>query len=205
MSLVNTLKNLKSNLFGGPGNTGFSKPPPSKVDGIGMTKTPTSSLDSDPLRFGTYQFPKDVFENGQLGHYMVFYVNQQNRSKYAYGKVKGYNGPDAGEDLDAATNGTGLQSGANRLKLNNKYYDLILHRNNLKPIGFKFDEIEDSVWESDVSYYGQGHFNQINHIVECILNKKNPKYSVVQGIRSVKCALAAIKSAELNVPIKISG
>jgi hypothetical protein len=117
MSLVNTLKNLKSNLFGGPGNTGFSKPPPSKVDGIGMTKTPTSSLDSDPLRFGTYQFPKDVFENGQLGHYMVFYVNQQNRSKYAYGKVKGYNGPDAGEDLDAATNGTGLQSDANRLKL----------------------------------------------------------------------------------------
>ena len=86
MSLVNTLKNLKSNLFGGPGNTGFSQSPPSKVQRIGMTSTPMSSLDSDPLQFGTYQFPKDVFENQQLGHYMVFYVNVQDRSKYEYGK-----------------------------------------------------------------------------------------------------------------------
>ena len=51
-----------------------------------MTKSPISSLDSDPLRFGTYQFPKDVFENQQLGHYMVFYVNVQERSKYDYGE-----------------------------------------------------------------------------------------------------------------------
>ena len=87
MSIVNTLKNLKTNLFGGPGNTGFTKPPPSKVQGIGMTGTPISSLDSDPLSFGTYQFPKDVFENQQLGHYMVFYVNVQDRTKYSYGKT----------------------------------------------------------------------------------------------------------------------
>ena len=86
MSIVNTLKNLKTNLFGGPGNTGFAQPGPSKVQGIGMTGTPTSSLDSDPLSFGTYQFPKDVFENQQLGHYMVFYVNKTNQSKYVYGK-----------------------------------------------------------------------------------------------------------------------
>ena len=83
MSIVNTLKNLKTNLFGGPGNTGFSMPAPSKVQNIGMT--PTAVLDSDPLRFGTYQFPKDVFENNQLGHYMVFYVNEQKRTKYDYG------------------------------------------------------------------------------------------------------------------------
>ena len=83
MSIVNTLKNLKTNLFGGPGNTGFSMPAPSKVQNIGMT--PTAVLDSDPLRFGTYQYPKDVFENDQLGHYMVFYVNEQKRTKYDYG------------------------------------------------------------------------------------------------------------------------
>ena len=83
MSIVNTLKNLRTNLFGGPGNTGFSKPPPSKVQDIGMS--PTAVLDNDPLRFGTYQFPKDVFENDQLGHYMVFYVNEQKRTKYDYG------------------------------------------------------------------------------------------------------------------------
>ena len=84
MSLVSTLSRLKSNIFGGPGNTGFSKPPPSKVQNIGMS--PTAVLESDPLKFGTYQFPKDVFENQQLGHYMVFYVNVQDRTKYIYGK-----------------------------------------------------------------------------------------------------------------------
>ncbi len=59
MSIVNALSRLKTNIFGGPGNTGFSKPPPSKVQDINMTNTPVSSLDSDPLKFGTYQFPKD--------------------------------------------------------------------------------------------------------------------------------------------------
>ena len=83
MTIFNALNKLKTNLFGGPGNTGFSKPPPSKVQDIGMS--PTAVLDNDPLRFGTYQFPKDVFENDQLGHYMVFYVNEQKRTKYDYG------------------------------------------------------------------------------------------------------------------------
>ena len=118
MSIVNTLKNLKTNLFGGPGNTGFSKPPPSKVQGIGMTSTPTSSLDSDPLSFGTYQYPRDVFENQQLGHYMVFYVNVQDRTKYYYGGTDGYNGADAGFALSQdQTNGTGLRSERDRLKI----------------------------------------------------------------------------------------
>ena len=116
--ISSTLKRLKSNLFGGPGNTGFSKPPPSKVQNIGMTPTPTSSLDSDPLRFGTYQFPRDVFENQQLGHYMVFYVNVQDRTKYYYGGTDGYNGADAGFALSQdQTNGTGLRSERDRLKI----------------------------------------------------------------------------------------
>ena len=122
MSIVNTLKNLRTNLFGGPGNTGFSKPPPSKVQGIGMTGTPTSSLDSDPMRFGTYQFPKDIFENQQLGHYMVFYVNVQDRSKYYYGGTDGYEGSDAAwASAEDSANGTGLRSLRDRLKIvNNK-------------------------------------------------------------------------------------
>jgi len=121
MSLVNTLRALKSNLFGGPGNTGFSQSPPSKVQGIGMTGTPTSSLDSNPLSFGTYQFPKDVFENQQLGHYMVFYVNQTNRSKYYYGATDGYSGSDAAfaNTEDSKRGYTGLRSDSDRLKVKN--------------------------------------------------------------------------------------
>ena len=79
------LKGLKGNLFGSKGVAGFSQPAPSKTQNIGLT--PTAVLDSDPLRFGTYQFPKDVFENDQLGHYMVFYVNEQKRTKYEYGQT----------------------------------------------------------------------------------------------------------------------
>ena len=127
MSIVNTLKNLKTNLFGGPGNTGFTKPPPSKVQGIGMTGTPISSLDSDPLSFGTYQFPKDVFENQQLGHYMVFYVNKQDRQKYDYGSSGKLDydlsvnsdpgmGSSAQGDILAAQK-TGLRAQRNRLKI----------------------------------------------------------------------------------------
>ena len=86
MSIKNALSQLKTNLFGsGPQRAGSGTSGPTKTDVIGLTKTPISSLDSDPLRFGTYQFPKDVFENQQLGHYMVFYVNQQERQKYDYG------------------------------------------------------------------------------------------------------------------------
>jgi hypothetical protein len=124
MSIVNTLKNLRTNLFGGPGNTGFSMPAPSKVQNIGMTNTPTSSIDSDPLRFGTYQFPKDVFENQQLGHYMVFYVNQQDRQKYDYRSNKpniDMTGISSSMLKSVATKEgtTGLRSDRNRLQIQN--------------------------------------------------------------------------------------
>jgi hypothetical protein len=85
MSIKNALNKLRTNLFGGTPRAGSSTSGPTETDVIGLTKTPMSSLDSNPLRFGTYQFPKDVFENQQLGHYMVFYVNQQERQKYDYG------------------------------------------------------------------------------------------------------------------------
>ena len=117
MSIVNTLKNLKTNLFGGRGNTGFSMPAPSKVQNIGMTTTPTSSLDSDPLRFGTYQFPKDVFENQQLGHYMVFYVNVTDKTKYYYGKGNPYDGMDLESQQEYDAERVGIKSYGQRLKV----------------------------------------------------------------------------------------
>ena len=84
MSIVKSLNRLKNNIFGGPGNTGFSKPPAYKTR-IKMQETPVGLLDDDPLRFGTYQFPKDIYHGGQIGHYMIFYVNVMNRTDYAYG------------------------------------------------------------------------------------------------------------------------
>ena len=89
MSLVKSLSRLKNNIFGGPGNTGFSKPPAYKTR-IEMQETPVGLLDDDPLRFGTYQFPKDIYHGGQIGHYMIFYVNKMVRSDYSYGGQDAY-------------------------------------------------------------------------------------------------------------------
>ena len=82
--LFNALNNLKSNIFGGPGNTGFTKPPATRVGTIGLTDTPTSLLDVDPLAFASYSYPRDVTNNVQNGHYMLFYVNVQNKTKFEY-------------------------------------------------------------------------------------------------------------------------
>ena len=88
MSLVSKLKNLKTNIFGGKGNTGFSKPPASKVQDIDMQPSPTGALKGDPFAFSTMSYPMDVQNNFQNGHYMLFYVNAQNKTKYTYNQSK---------------------------------------------------------------------------------------------------------------------
>ena len=83
-NLFNTLNKLKTNIFGGKGNTGFTDPPASRVAKLGITPTPTSLLQVDPLAFASYSYPRDVTNNVQNGHYMLFYVNTQNRSSFEY-------------------------------------------------------------------------------------------------------------------------
>ena len=84
MSVFTALNKLKTNIFGGPGNTGFTKPPSSLVQDIGITPSPTGLLEQDPLNVSTFSYPLDVQSNFQNGHYMLFYVNVQNKTKYSY-------------------------------------------------------------------------------------------------------------------------
>ena len=44
MSVFTALNKLKTNIFGGPGNTGFTKPPASSVQDIGLPPSPTGLL-----------------------------------------------------------------------------------------------------------------------------------------------------------------
>jgi hypothetical protein len=46
--------------------------------------TPTSGLDEDPLGYRYISYPKDVTQDMANGHYMLFYVNVQNKSGYEY-------------------------------------------------------------------------------------------------------------------------
>jgi len=82
--LFNALNSLKSNIFGGKGNTGVTQPPAYKVASIGLLDTPTSKLSVDPLQFSAFSYPRDVTNNMENGHYMLFYVNVQNKTKYGY-------------------------------------------------------------------------------------------------------------------------
>ena len=94
MSVFAALNKLKTNIFGGPGNTGFTKPPASRVQDIGISPSPTGLLDDDPLSVATFSYPLDVQNNFQNGHYMLFYVNVQNKTKYKY---KSQAGKDIGD------------------------------------------------------------------------------------------------------------
>jgi len=84
MSIVNKLKALKGNLFGGKGNTGESRPPASTVQSFDLQSSPTGILDIDPLGFSTLSYPLDNEVSFQNGHYMLFYVNVQDKTKYEY-------------------------------------------------------------------------------------------------------------------------
>ena len=93
-NLFSQLTKLKNNIFGGPGNTGFTKPPASRVKDIGLQESPTGALFEDPLSVSTFSYPMDVQQNFQNGHYMLFYVNVQNKTKYKY---KNLDGKDIGD------------------------------------------------------------------------------------------------------------
>ena len=45
---------------------------------------PTASLDNDPFSFASISYPKDLTQDMQQGHYMLFYINVQNATKYIY-------------------------------------------------------------------------------------------------------------------------
>ena len=83
-NLFKQLQALKTNVFGGPGNTGETKPPATRVQDIDLQASPTGILQGDPFNFSTLSYPLNVTNNYQNGHYMLFYVNVQNKTKYTY-------------------------------------------------------------------------------------------------------------------------
>ena len=145
--ISNVLSKLRTNLFGsGPQRGGSGTSGPTKTDNISLTKSPISSLDSNPLSFGTYQFPKDVFENQQLGHYMVFYVNQQERQKYDYGSSNkarvDLTGISSSFLKAAASQGadTGLRADRNRLAVK---------RNEITGGNYSSDSTDENLYATD--------------------------------------------------------
>ena len=46
--------------------------------------TPTSSIEDDPMKYRYISYPRDVTQDMANGHYMLFYVNVQNKAGYGY-------------------------------------------------------------------------------------------------------------------------
>ena len=51
---------------------------------INSDLTPISSLNDDPMKYRYISYPRDVTQDMANGHYMLFYVNVQNKSGYEY-------------------------------------------------------------------------------------------------------------------------
>jgi len=103
-NLINALNGLKSNIFGGPGNTGSTTPILRKAAIEMADSSPTSRMGNDPFGFSTIGYPLDVTNDMANGHYMLFYVNVQNKTKFKY---KDTDGVAVGDTYEYQTKTTG--------------------------------------------------------------------------------------------------
>jgi hypothetical protein len=82
-NLFNALNGLKTNIFGG-GNTGTTTPILRK-SAIGMSpEGPLGVLENDPFAFSSISYPRKQVNEFTNGHYMLFYINVQEKTKYKY-------------------------------------------------------------------------------------------------------------------------
>ena len=97
-NIFSASNNLKTNIFGGQSYVGADAPgsntPILRKSAIELAdRSPTSRLDNDPLHFSSISYPRDIVNDGTNGHYMLFYINVQNKTKFNY---KGPGGVDVG-------------------------------------------------------------------------------------------------------------
>ena len=84
-NVFNALSSLRSNIFGGAGSSGPSSLPPKRTPiELAKDQGPLQKLKNDPLDFSTLAYPLDVVNNPEIGHYMLFYVNVQNKTRFPY-------------------------------------------------------------------------------------------------------------------------
>ncbi len=88
-NVFQALSSLRSNIFGSD-NTPTNPPSLAKKTPIELQldKGPLEKLNNDPLNFSTLSYPLDVVNSPEVGHYMLFYVNVQNKTRFPYTEAK---------------------------------------------------------------------------------------------------------------------
>lgn len=83
-NVSDSLNILASNILGGTDiSVSLRKSPIERRD-----NSPLSTLEGDPYAFSSISYPRDVTYDMQNGHYMLFYINVQNKSKYIMNPVE---------------------------------------------------------------------------------------------------------------------
>ena len=79
--LSDSINILASNVYGGRDvAVSLSKSP---IE-LNRHAGPMSILDDDTFQFSSISYPRDVTQDMQNGHYMLFYINVQNKTKFKY-------------------------------------------------------------------------------------------------------------------------
>ena len=84
--LSNALNNLAGNIFGDMGQSGTgSTNSILRKTAIDMrNESPSDRFREDPFAFSSISYPRDLTNDMANGHYMLFYINVQNKTKYKY-------------------------------------------------------------------------------------------------------------------------
>ena len=80
MSLSDQMNQLYSNVISSSKVTDLPRKSPVEL----RDNSPLSTLDGDPFAFSSISYPRDVTMDKQNGHYMLFYINVQNKTKFLY-------------------------------------------------------------------------------------------------------------------------
>ena len=80
-NLSDSINILASNVYGGRDVAVSLRKSPIELN---RYAGPTSILDDDTFIFSSISYPRDVTQDMQNGHYMLFYINVQNKTKYKY-------------------------------------------------------------------------------------------------------------------------
>ena len=78
--LADQMNQLYSNVISSSKVTDLPRKSPVEL----RDNSPLSTLDGDPFAFSSISYPRDVTMDMQNGHYMLFYINVQNKTKFLY-------------------------------------------------------------------------------------------------------------------------
>jgi len=160
--LSSTISTLKNNIFGGSNSRatnygGGAVLPRKAAMGIYDASTPLAKMmaANDPLGFSSHQYPLDVVNDKQAGHYMLFYVNVQNTTKYNY----------QGTSVSGRPGDNGVSVGGQIISVKQ---DLDVARTTSEGVavyGEQYEQIESGS-TAKVPYKQRGKFSQINSDVK---------------------------------------